>query len=95
MDEPMEPPEYAYDSSGVDMTLIRRMLNMTPADRLQVLPRMTKPDFGCLLRLLVKHGVDFIEVGGVGAILLRHALEESRRMQCPERKKSPISRSGF
>jgi hypothetical protein len=30
---------------------------------------MTKPDFGCLLRILVEHGVDFLVVGGVGAIL--------------------------
>ncbi|MGA2772599.1 MAG: hypothetical protein ABSG26_17465 [Bryobacteraceae bacterium] len=41
MDEPMEPPpeaaEYPYDGSGVDVTLIRWMLGMTPAERLQVL----------------------------------------------------------
>jgi hypothetical protein len=41
MDEPMEPPpeaqESPYDSSGVDVTLIRWMLDMTPAERLQVL----------------------------------------------------------
>jgi hypothetical protein len=30
---------------------------------------MTKPDFGCLLRILAEHGVDFLVVGGVGAIL--------------------------
>ena len=30
---------------------------------------MTKPDFGCLLRALTEHGVDFLVVGGVGAIL--------------------------
>ena len=30
---------------------------------------MTKPDFGGLLRILVDHGVDFLVVGGVGAIL--------------------------
>jgi preprotein translocase subunit Sss1 len=30
---------------------------------------MTKPDFGGLLRILVEHGVDFLVVGGVGAIL--------------------------
>jgi hypothetical protein len=30
---------------------------------------MTKPDFGCLLRTLVEHRVDFLVVGGVGAIL--------------------------
>jgi hypothetical protein len=41
MEAPMEPPpeatEYPYDSSGVDVTLIRWMLDMTPAERLQVL----------------------------------------------------------
>jgi hypothetical protein len=37
MDEPTEPPEYPYESSGVDLTLIRWMLDMTPAERLQVL----------------------------------------------------------
>ena len=41
MDEPPEPTpeatESAYDSSGVDVTLIRWMLDMTPAERLQVL----------------------------------------------------------
>jgi hypothetical protein len=30
---------------------------------------MTKPDFGCLLRILVEHAVDFLVVGGVGAVL--------------------------
>ena len=30
---------------------------------------MTKPDFVCLLRIPVEHGVDFLVVGGVGAIL--------------------------
>jgi predicted nucleotidyltransferase len=30
---------------------------------------MTKPDFGSLLRILAEHGVDFVVVGGVGAIL--------------------------
>jgi len=30
---------------------------------------MTKPDFGCLLRILAEHDVDFLVVGGVGAIL--------------------------
>jgi hypothetical protein len=38
---PTEPPpdgtEYPYDSSGVDVTLIRWMLDMTPAERLQAL----------------------------------------------------------
>jgi hypothetical protein len=32
-----DPPESPYDSSGVDVTLIRWMLDMTPAERLQVL----------------------------------------------------------
>ena len=30
---------------------------------------MTKPDFVCLLRILTEHRVDFLVVGGVGAIL--------------------------
>jgi predicted nucleotidyltransferase len=30
---------------------------------------MTKPDFGSLLRILVERGVDFLVVGGVGAVL--------------------------
>jgi hypothetical protein len=30
---------------------------------------MTKPDFVCLLRILVEHRVDFLVVGGVSAIL--------------------------
>jgi hypothetical protein len=41
MEAPIEPPpevtEYPYDSSGVDVTLIRWMLDMTPAERLQAL----------------------------------------------------------
>ena len=37
MDLPPETAEYPYDSSGVDVTLIRWMLDMTPAERLQVL----------------------------------------------------------
>jgi predicted nucleotidyltransferase len=35
---------------------------------------MTKPDFGCLLRILTEHGVDFLVVGGVGAVLQGAAL---------------------
>jgi hypothetical protein len=35
---------------------------------------MTKPDFGCLLRILVEHDVDFLVVGGVGAVLQGAAL---------------------
>jgi len=73
MDEPMEPPEYAYDSSGVDVTLIRWMLDMTPAER-----------------RLAQRGVDFLVVGGVGAILIRHALEDSRGSTARNEKK-PIS----
>lgn len=37
MDPPLGTAESPYDSSGVDVTLIRWMLAMTPADRLQVL----------------------------------------------------------
>jgi hypothetical protein len=37
MEPPPEAQEYPYDSSGVDVTLIRWMLDMTPAERLQVL----------------------------------------------------------
>jgi hypothetical protein len=36
-DEQPEPPESPYDSSGVDVTLIRWMLDMTAAERLEVL----------------------------------------------------------
>jgi hypothetical protein len=31
-----EAAEHPYDSSGVDVTLIRWMLDMTPAERLQM-----------------------------------------------------------
>jgi hypothetical protein len=37
MDPPPEATESPCDSSGVDVTLIRWMLDMTPAERLQVL----------------------------------------------------------
>lgn len=37
MDPPPEAAEHPYDRSGVDVTLIRWMLDMTPAERLQVL----------------------------------------------------------
>jgi len=37
LEPPPEPPQSPYDSSGVDVTLIRWMLAMTPAERLQVL----------------------------------------------------------
>jgi len=37
MEPPPEAREYPYDSGGVDVTLIRWMLGMTPAERLQVL----------------------------------------------------------
>jgi hypothetical protein len=36
-DTPLEAAESPNDSSGVDVTLIRWMLGMTPAERLQVL----------------------------------------------------------
>ena len=35
-DEPAEPPESPYDSSGVDVTLICCMLDMAPAERLHL-----------------------------------------------------------
>ena len=35
-DEPPEPPESPYDSSGVDVTLICCMLDMAPAERLHL-----------------------------------------------------------
>lgn len=34
-----EPPTAAKDTSGVDVTLIRWMLSLTPAERLDVLQR--------------------------------------------------------
>jgi hypothetical protein len=37
IDPPLEAPESPDDSSGVDVTLIRWMLDMSPADRLEVL----------------------------------------------------------
>ena len=37
MDPPPEATESPCESSGVDVTLIRWMLDMTPAERLQVL----------------------------------------------------------
>jgi hypothetical protein len=37
IDPPPEAPDHPYDSDGVDVTLIRWMLDMTPAERLQVL----------------------------------------------------------
>ena len=37
LDPPLEAPDHPYSSSGVDVTLIRWMLDMTPAERLQVL----------------------------------------------------------
>jgi hypothetical protein len=37
LDPPLEAPDHPHDSSGVDVTLIRWMLDMTPAERLQVL----------------------------------------------------------
>ena len=37
MDPPPEATESPYDSCGVDVTLIRWMLDMIPAERLQVL----------------------------------------------------------
>jgi len=36
-DPPLEATGHPYDSDGVDVTLIRWMLDMTPAERLQVL----------------------------------------------------------
>jgi hypothetical protein len=37
IEPPPEATAYPYDSSGVDVTLIRWMMGMTPAERLQVL----------------------------------------------------------
>jgi hypothetical protein len=36
-DKPYEPEEPEYSPDGVDLTLIRWMLSLTPAERLQVL----------------------------------------------------------
>jgi len=76
-----QAPEAEYDSSGVDVTLIRWMLSMTPAERLETLQSFVdsvwqfmgdgmKSEFASTLRVLAEHGVEFLIVGGVGAVLL-------------------------
>ena len=42
--EPLSAPEapLAYSEDGVDLTLIRWMLSLTPAERLQVLQRTVR-----------------------------------------------------
>jgi hypothetical protein len=37
MDEHEPAPEPEYNEDGVDLTLIREMLSLTPAERLQIL----------------------------------------------------------
>ena len=37
MSDPDQPPPTEYSEDGVDLTLIRWMLSLTPAERLQVL----------------------------------------------------------
>lgn len=39
MTEPEAQPQTDYSEDGVDLTLIRWMLSLTPAERLQVLQR--------------------------------------------------------
>jgi len=58
-----EAPAPEYSEDGVDLSLIRWMLSLTPAERLDVLqnhPRNTGP----LLRELSVGGVEFIAAGG-------------------------------
>jgi hypothetical protein len=38
--EDFEPPQADYDEAGVDLTVVRESLAMTPAERLQVLQEM-------------------------------------------------------
>ena len=61
--EEQEAPAPEYNEDGVDLSLIRWMLSLTPAERLDVLqnhPRNTGP----LLRELSVGGVEFIAAGG-------------------------------
>jgi hypothetical protein len=73
-------PLPTHSPDGVDLTLIRWMLSLTPAERLEVLQRhvqavleiraqTAQADFLAILRTLREHGVDFIVVGGVSAVL--------------------------
>jgi hypothetical protein len=71
----------AYGNDGVDVTLIRWFLTLTPAERLTALgeflndteqirklkTEMTR--YSEVLRILLKHDVDFIVVGGISAVL--------------------------
>ncbi|HUK17089.1 MAG TPA: hypothetical protein VLW65_11780 [Bryobacteraceae bacterium] len=36
-DQPEEAPQAEYSEDGVDLSLLRRMLSLTPAERLQIL----------------------------------------------------------
>jgi hypothetical protein len=38
-DEPEQPPQPEYSKDGVDLSLIRWMLSLTPAERLQFVQR--------------------------------------------------------
>ena len=69
-----------YADSGVDLTLIRWMLDMTPASAWRSCnpssmrygrpeDGMSRPDFTAALRVLVECGVDFVVVGGIAAVL--------------------------
>jgi hypothetical protein len=73
MNRGAEQPDYSPD--GVDLTLIRWFLTLTPAERLtalkehlSALERMRKltemTDFQEVLRILLTQSVDFIVVGG-------------------------------
>ena len=70
----------AYAPDGTDLTLIRWMLSMTPAERLDALQGFIdalwkvraptpKPEFRSMLQALAKRQVDFIVVGGVALVL--------------------------
>ena len=71
--------EGCFAPDGTDLTLIEWFLQRTPAERLQTAQSMvdlvasaavsTKSELFALLRALHDHGVEFVVVGGVAAIL--------------------------
>lgn len=57
----------AYNSDGVDLTLIDWILAMSPRERFDVLETYTAIPYRQILGVLAKHQVEFVIVGGVAA----------------------------
>jgi hypothetical protein len=65
-----QPPPDKFDENGVDLTLVRHSLGLSPTERLEAVENHTRAlDAVKLLGVLLSHRVEFVVVGGAAAAL--------------------------